>query len=507
MNPISPSAYVSRLRRAFLLNAHPDRFGSHSSKIRLDQGKLLQAIGERMAATDFVAYSANEPCTSDFSHHSFKLLNYVLERRDGSLARHTIDLNATAENVLASMRKALEESAIVKLPPPPPKKATGAKEEWTDFNGNRPKSGRAAMEFDRIQGIIMAAAQQQKSSSLRRQVNHRFDVNSARGKDLAGFLEFCWDATLVEQCRSQRMDATVAALVARRAYKFSAIDGTNLKWSSSSLQKCLQSLTSLWHEHHDKFHVKSFYPLRLELTSSELSEHLDVYSGVLRLNPACTKLQWLETLQLVTGQQLETLKCNQDILKNATVEVQHALGVKIKRGHSCRPREYHYFVTSLAASTQESHQECVSSSSSALSLERPLVTVETSSACRRPKVTRGGSIRLGSQMSAEIVHEAISRLSDKARRHKEQQATKRQECRGLMNQAQWQLGLNKVYQVGNTVTTQQVADSILRLLSAETAVRELMKNRLAGNSLGIAGSGQFCHLGDDGSLVIPWDWR
>ena len=41
----------------------------------------------------------------------------------------------------------------------------------------------------------------------------------------------------------------------------------------------------------------------------------------------------------------------------------------------------------------------------------------------------------------------------------------------------------------------------------ETDVRLLLQRTLAGNSLGIAASGHFCHLGDDGSLVIPHDWR
>lgn len=33
-----------------------------------------------------------------------------------------------------------------------------------------------------------------------------------------------------------------------------------------------------------------------------------------------------------------------------------------------------------------------------------------------------------------------------------------------------------------------------------------LKMSLSGNALGVAGSGQFCHLGDEGAVVIPHDW-
>jgi hypothetical protein len=33
------------------------------------------------------------------------------------------------------------------------------------------------------------------------------------------------------------------------------------------------------------------------------------------------------------------------------------------------------------------------------------------------------------------------------------------------------------------------------------------RQRLQGQSIGISCSGQFCHIADDGCIVIPWDFR
>jgi hypothetical protein len=77
-------------------------------------------------------------------------------------------------------------------------------------------------------------------------------------------------------------------------------------------------------------------------------------------------------------------------------------------------------------------------------------------------------------------------------------------CHETIDRAQWQLGLQKVYHT-KLVRADEVIDCLGRLLAVDQ--REQIKRSLAGSSLGIAGRGQFCHLGDDGSVVIPWDWR
>ena len=45
-NAVAPSksVYVSHLRRAFLLRAHPDRFRKHSHEIVKDQASIVQAL-------------------------------------------------------------------------------------------------------------------------------------------------------------------------------------------------------------------------------------------------------------------------------------------------------------------------------------------------------------------------------------------------------------------------------------------------------------------------------
>ena len=53
------SVYVSRLRRAFLLRVHPDRFRGESDKVKRQQAKLVQALSDRMAERDFLAYTAS----------------------------------------------------------------------------------------------------------------------------------------------------------------------------------------------------------------------------------------------------------------------------------------------------------------------------------------------------------------------------------------------------------------------------------------------------------------
>mmetsp|Transcript_12712 Transcript_12712/g.24051 ORF Transcript_12712/g.24051 Transcript_12712/m.24051 type:complete len:81 (-) Transcript_12712:20-262(-) len=53
------SGYVSRLRRAFLLRVHPDRFRAQPASVRKDQATLVQALSDRMAESDFLALTAS----------------------------------------------------------------------------------------------------------------------------------------------------------------------------------------------------------------------------------------------------------------------------------------------------------------------------------------------------------------------------------------------------------------------------------------------------------------
>ena len=53
----SRSLYVSRLRKAFLLRVHPDRFRSQPDIVRKEQASLVQALSDRFSDPDFLAFT------------------------------------------------------------------------------------------------------------------------------------------------------------------------------------------------------------------------------------------------------------------------------------------------------------------------------------------------------------------------------------------------------------------------------------------------------------------
>lgn len=345
-------------------------------------------------------------------------------------------------------------------------------------------------------------------------VNHEYDVNTHRGRDLLLFLASpSMDIDVIKERRSSRMDVTAVALVARRAFSFLSIDGTGLGWSSASFAILLRSLVALHEEHGSKFHVSSFYPLQLVWSSEEFEHPIDLYGGILYLNPASTPIQWLDTFLTITQDTLDEFAANQRQLQENRSIVQDAFGgVKFHKGHSCSHRDYQLFLSRLA----ESSHACTSSNisderqSTALTLERIIVTVEAS--CRRAILTKEGKIRVGASMDGKDITRAISKYSLTATERVLADDRRKQDCRETMDRAQWALGLQKVYAHTKLVRSEQIVECLVRLLALSDEQQQqqrdpLLKRSLAGNSLGIAGSGQFCHLGDDGSVVIPWDWR
>jgi hypothetical protein len=52
------SVYISRLRRAFLLRVHPDRFRLRSDAVRKENATLLQSLSDRLGEHDFVEFAA-----------------------------------------------------------------------------------------------------------------------------------------------------------------------------------------------------------------------------------------------------------------------------------------------------------------------------------------------------------------------------------------------------------------------------------------------------------------
>lgn len=513
--PVNPSLYVSRLRRAFLLRAHPDRFRSYPRDVRRQQANLVHAISERMASPDFIAYKCGEAvCSStfqnDFPTKKNLKYHYVLEKTNGILVNQSIQLDDTVVNVLTNMANALSTTGSIHLPPPPsttPEK--NPVDQWMDRASYKQRTGRDKLDFDGMHGIIRASARRNGAAATPYGVDTQFDVNTYRGRDLLGFLK-TMDPKQIEERKASRVDATAAALVVRRAFQFQSVDGTRMGWSSASLARCLISLMALYEEHHLKFNVPSFYPLRLVISADEFLDPIDVYGGILRLNTASTTLQWLETIRLVTPDKLQEYRLNQTKLQEFSRVAQGLLGVKLKKGLSCSSEEYHDFLAMLVASisSRPEQPDGAMVTLNALVLERIIVTVESSHACRRGLVNRDGSIRVGAGMLGENILSAISRLTKEARTRLLKEREKRDCYRQSMTQVQCEFGLERVYRAGMVaVTADQLLDCLTRLLASENEKREEMKYYLAGNSLGIAGAGQFCHFGDDGSVVIPWDWR
>jgi hypothetical protein len=313
-------------------------------------------MSERMASSDFLAYTCDEgidskPSLYKSSHGTFK---YVLEGKDGSILQHSIPLNESVESVLKNMVAALKSTGTSSMPPPPP--------------APDPKSSFGRQQ----QHEILWAPHDSRSGG----VNHQYDVNSRIGRDLMAFLK-TMDVGIIEKRRTSRMDVTAAALVARRAFSFLSIDGTGLGWSSHSFAMLLRSLVALHEEHGSKFHVKSFYPLQLVWSSEEFQDSIDLYGGIVYLNPASTPIQWLEgTFLKITQDTLNAFAENQEKLNQNRIRAQGAFGgVKFQKGHSCSHQDYHLFLNRLAETAHIS-EDTLDTASTALALERGIFESE-----------------------------------------------------------------------------------------------------------------------------------
>ncbi len=485
---VSRSVYVAQLRRAFLLRAHPDRFRNFDDHVRRGQATLLQALGERWNAQDFQDYTANidssNPmimASSNYATKKIETIQYVLEKRDGSLLKQTIRLDDSVENVLKNLAAALELSGAASLPGPPPPPPKAEYRQSLDANS-----------------ILWASSSPAPAST-------QFDINTQKGRDLLSFLR-ATPAHIVEERRAFRMDAAAAALVARRLYSFQAIDGISMGWSSESFAILLRSLIRLHEEHSSRFHVNSFYPLRLVFSHDDFHSSLDVHGGVLYLHPAATHLQMLEALQEVTQSRLEEFQCNRMLLLERTSLLQNELGVKITKGFSCSSAEYHSFLERILQDPlftldNVSKGYGVAKTSTALEVERVRLVVESPIACRRARLTKEGYIQTHAAMTLEDLRGAKSRLSQQAMNRRKEQRREEQRCKEAVEQIQWAVGLEKVTRKG-LVSHEEFLSSLSRLMEQ----RERFRSLLAGYSLGITASGHFCHLGDDGSFIVPHNW-
>jgi Domain of unknown function (DUF4461) len=506
---------LSKLRRAFLLRVHPDRFRHHSAVPTEPQASLVKALTHRMSQADFAAWLQQRNLSSNLNllTKSETLLEskmggstfpYIMEKRDGSLLQSSLSLNGSVDDILDSMAKALKRSGMGSVPVPP-KEMQAPMIPSTSIVV-------ASMMFPNASTASMTSPDMGP-------IDTRYDIRSNQGRNLQHFLQDT--AALSEQIRelrSARMDAMAIAVQVRRVFSLAAVDATETGWSSTSAAGLFRRLLALHAEFADKFRVQSFYPMRLLFSPRDIPDDrfsaLDLHGGILRLNPASTSIQWLEALQLVSDASIQQIHKNRELALQRTKTVQGSLNIRLVKGFTCSSKEYHCFLESIAGDKETDvllDPTKIDASATSLPTFDPLqVIVEADSVCRRGIVTSAGGIRLGAGMSKEECRYWVHRLSGSARDQVLADKEHLDQSKSLISNAKWQFGLQKVYRIG-TVSHTEFLDSLSRFLALlqrpeQQEVVHRLLHVLAGNALGISGTGQSCQLADDGSVVIPHNW-
>lgn len=414
---------------------------------------------------------------------------YLLERRDGSMLRASLPLGGSVQDILQSIVISLQDIGAYSLPAlstmedadPPPRTTAGHHQHSFSLYGDH------------------------NFGSTSTGINHQYDVKSRQGRNLQHFLSNLSHEEIYQR-RMDRTDAQAAALEVRRVFQFQSVDATSLGWSSASVAVLLKQLLALHEEFASKLRIPSFYPTQLLFTSDDFRESLDVHGGVLRLNPALTKLQWLEKLQLVTEESLQDVKFYRTEMMALAKRAETIYNVRFKKGYSCSSKEFYEFLCLINFDEQTTEKICDSDSTS-LVVEPLTVAIESDTGCRRPVVTREGSIRLGAGMDHVKVHSAIEKLSPKARMQERLYKDEQTRCKETIHRVQWEFGVDRVYKT-RTVHVAEFVDCLARILcTQEDDEVQRIKMGLTGNSLGVASTGAFCHLADDGAVMIPVDWR
>lgn len=582
-NHASVRKYVKTLRRAFLLRIHPDRFRQHSHTIRKEQGSLVQAIEEWLSSPAVLAYYNDNRGRPSFtgisttSTHSHSKYPFHLERSDGTLSRHFLTLNAPVDNVLLGMATSLSELGV-HLPPFPQnrtcaegRKAINNNNDKYDFSSRASTSTTRTTSteaiYEHMFRFVWSSSHHHHHPNMKASpctgVDEQFDIISQRGKHLQSFVQHGLDYQDINLRKQQRLAAIASALVTRRAFQFQAVDGTGIGWSSASLTQCFHSLTQLWQDHRHRFHVTSFFPLRLELSKDERrTKQLCQYGGKLYLNPLDTPIQWVNTLMLVTPQTLKDMRSIQEKLVQYLKAIQNStlFGgggiIRMKRGHSCTSEEYHICLqrlaqqvaksttsTTLSTTKQYSSNNDLQSirtsngiSPSLLLLLQPQpqyiqVIVETTDSLRlRGSVTREGHIRVSSTMEPNEIISTIVQLAESAHKVMQVESQKQADYEELVKHLIYHWNLETIRITSPLVSTTQALECVQRLYKEATTTSDGTYNnsnntstnafgnsteranidwrqRLQGQSIGISCSGQFCHIADDGCIVIPWDFR
>lgn len=511
------TAYISRLRKAFLLRVHPDRFRTYPDEtIRKKQAELVQAINARFELPDFIAYANNSPSKEMININDNNTHVFSLMKNDGTVLKNKLlKLDDTVDNIVQSIVDVIRTSGASSFPSPPKLSLNGGSK--------------------RIKEEEITQKEKQYYKNNKTATSIKYNIKSNQGKDLKYFLTKKLDVQQIQILKSQRLDASAAALVTRHAYRFQSIDGTRIGWSSLSSIKLFTSLLKLHDEFSskNKFNVKSFYPLRLIFSYDEIDYPLCVYSGTLLLHPASTIIQWLDIFMNITQDDLDLITYHQNIaLKNIQI-IQNYLKIKIQKGFSCSGREYYLCLQYLA----DQLQGATTLSSSTTTTDYPLLRldhyyitypnmlkliIESKYTYKTATIEKKtGNIHINSNISnVSTLLSSLNNLSNKAYDIALQQKHKHNEWMQFKEILQYKFQLSNIDKVSSIgsgiVTNDQIYDCFVRLSSEcnnnngddeniflnDSNVRK----KLIGQTVQITSSGQFCHIADDGSIIIPWDW-
>jgi len=271
------------------------------------------------------------------------------------------------------------------------------------------------------------------------------------------------------------------------------------------LAVCLSRLTALYDEHQSKLRTKSFYPLRLVLSNDEFSSKLDLYGGVIRLNPAATPLQWLNTLQTVTDERIRLLKENRESLKQNLSVVEKFLNVRVIKGYSCEHEEYHRFMERLVSVSLDYPSKTDETKTLAMSPNNASLVIESEQACRRCKLRKDGNVEAGAGTDVNDIRRALHSFAYRSNEYIRRETRDKVKCKQIQERVVYELGIQSVKKIGSLVSYDQMSACLMHLLTKDDDEKETLRSLLAGNTLAVTGQGQPCHIGDDGSIVIPWN--
>lgn len=263
---------------------------------------------------------------------------------------------------------------------------------------------------------------------------------------------------------------------------------------------CLQRLTALHDEHHNKLRTTSFYPFRLILSSDEFQRKVDLWAGEIRLNPSATSMQWLSILENVTDRSVQTLKTNQQMLKKNLAIVEEMLQLRVVKGHTSDAEDYFECIRRLARQSEDRITETEVDSLAILSNKSSLV-IESDQACRRGNLRKNGSFEVSTSMSIDTIRSTISRYANKSNEILNAEDIKKKESSLMIRQVTNEFGV-KVNKP-SIVSYDQLLQCLAMLLEKDDPEKDDLRRLLAGHSIGIS-TGLKLHLSDDGTIMIPW---